>query len=308
MVREETKALYDGFAADDKVSFFAGYLYLKYTKHFYYYSLLMQGIEAEPPEEEIDESIAEMLQMLCQAIADGSMSLETSLYHGKVVQKEDARKILTLDVDIDITPSERVMPFKIARQMLVESPGVIAAAPCVCRLYTDSDCFPKDQEICLFVGNPHAEFMAAQNPMARLVSREEALQILDVAHENGFVHCAYFEAGVGERLNAICNCCSCCCGGMKAWNMTEGAVPILAPSGYVAEINDECDACEECIEPCQFNAISVDEKGDSVVINEVMCMGCGVCESVCTREAITLRREPSKGDPLDIDEMMGRTG
>jgi hypothetical protein len=142
MVREETRALYDSFPPEDKSMFFAGYLYLKYTKHFYYYSLKLQGVDAKPPEEEIDEGIAEMLQMLCQAIAEGAMSHDTSLYHGKVMKKDDVRKLLTLDVDIDITPSERVMPFKIARQLLIESPGAIAAAPCTCRLFSDSQFSP----------------------------------------------------------------------------------------------------------------------------------------------------------------------
>ena len=33
-------------------------------------------------------------------------------------------------------------------------------------------------------------------------------------------------------------------------------------------------------------------------------MGCGVCEDVCLAEAISLRREPSKGDPLDLEELL----
>jgi ferredoxin len=32
-------------------------------------------------------------------------------------------------------------------------------------------------------------------------------------------------------------------------------------------------------------------------------MGCGVCEDACPVEALHLRREPSKGDPLDLDEL-----
>jgi len=33
------------------------------------------------------------------------------------------------------------------------------------------------------------------------------------------------------------------------------------------------------------------------------CMGCGVCEDVCAPDAIHMRREPSKGDPLDLAEL-----
>jgi len=145
--------------------------------------------------------------------------------------------------------------------------------------------------------------MAEQNSMARKISQAEALHILDIAHDHGFVHTAYFEKAVGERLNVICNCCSCCCGGMKAWNLYEGAVPILAPSGYLAQINEDCIGCGECVEACQFHAIHMDEEKDIAVVNEIKCMGCGVCENACAQEAIALQRDPAKGDPLDIDEM-----
>lgn len=303
MHHEVTKALYESFPLKDKSLALAGYLYLKYTRHFYYYSLKMQGIDAEPPEEKIDEGIAEMLQMVCQNIADAAMSYDTSFYHSKVLKTEHARKLLTLKEDINITPSEKVMPFKIARQLLIENPGSIAAVPCTCRLYSKSQCFPKDKEICLFVGDPQASFIAEQNPMARKVSQDEAIHILDIAHDHGFVHSAYFEKAVGDRLNAICNCCKCCCGGIMAWNMTEGAVPILAPSGYLAQVNEECIGCGDCVDACQFNAITLDEGSDTAVVSEIKCMGCGVCEGVCTNEAIGLKRDPSKGDPMDIDEM-----
>jgi ferredoxin len=33
-------------------------------------------------------------------------------------------------------------------------------------------------------------------------------------------------------------------------------------------------------------------------------MGCGICEDVCLVEAISLRREPSKGEPLDLEELL----
>jgi NAD-dependent dihydropyrimidine dehydrogenase PreA subunit len=47
----------------------------------------------------------------------------------------------------------------------------------------------------------------------------------------------------------------------------------------------------------------MDEEGQKAVVNLEKCMGCGVCEDVCQVEAISLRREPSKGDPLDLDEL-----
>ena len=35
-------------------------------------------------------------------------------------------------------------------------------------------------------------------------------------------------------------------------------------------------------------------------------MGCGVCTDMCLEEATDSRRESSKGDPLDLEELLGR--
>ena len=80
-------------------------------------------------------------------------------------------------------------------------------------------------------------------------------------------------------------------------------MPILAPSGYVAEVGEGCVACGTCVEEkaCHFHAISLGEGEDRAVIDFDKCMGCGVCENVCPNDVIHLRRDPAKGDPLDIE-------
>ena len=80
-----------------------------------------------------------------------------------------------------------------------------------------------------------------------------------------------------------------------------GNVPLLASSGYVSEVNEECNGCEECVEYCQFGAISVE---DQAQVDYEKCMGCGVCEDKCPVDAISLKRDPAKGEPLDIKVLM----
>lgn len=93
------------------------------------------------------------------------------------------------------------------------------------------------------------------------------------------------------------------------WNLLEGAIPFLAASGYVAEVKDDCNACAACADgTCQFNAISMDENKQKAVIDQAKCMGCGVCEDKCPIRAISLRREPAKGEPLDVEELKGQAG
>jgi ferredoxin len=89
------------------------------------------------------------------------------------------------------------------------------------------------------------------------------------------------------------------------WNQLEGAIPILAPSGYLACVGDDCNGCGSCDDCCPFNAISMGD--DTAIINGVKCMGCGVCEDVCPIGAISLERDPSNGEPLDLAELKGKT-
>jgi dissimilatory sulfite reductase (desulfoviridin) alpha/beta subunit len=79
------------------------------------------------------------------------------------------------------------------------------------------------------------------------------------------------------RFYAICNCCSCCCGAMQAH---RNGTPMLASSGYLAQVDaDLCAACATCADHCQFTAISVDN--GFAVIDAAACMGCGVCVAHC---------------------------
>jgi MinD superfamily P-loop ATPase len=104
------------------------------------------------------------------------------------------------------------------------------------------------------------------------------------------------------RFYAICNCCSCCCGVMQSF---QNGTPMLASSGYVAQVDaDLCAGCGSCADYCQFAAIAVDD--GFARIRASACMGCGVCVAHCPQEAIDLVRDPAKGIPLEIRELMNR--
>ena len=65
--------------------------------------------------------------------------------------------------------------------------------------------------------------------------------------------------------------------------------PKMTVGGIVAEINQaKCSGCGVCVSVCPFSAITLDEKGKSVV-NEAMCKGCGNCASSCRSDAPSLR-------------------
>ena len=247
MHHELTKALYDVYPLEDKNDFFPAFLYMKYIENFIYHAFQASGLAVKEPRQKVPEEIDAMLKYYVQQIADSAPITDTNIYHGKVVKLQDAIKLVTQKKDMHLIPSEKVMPYKLAREVILKSNSPVAVGTCVCRSLSENPCLPPPYEACMFVGDPFASFLAEENPLFRRISQEEAVKILEDVHKKGFVHTAYFKKEMGNRFMAICNCCSCCCVGIRMWNMLEGMVPIMASSGYVAEVSDDCNACASCL-------------------------------------------------------------
>ncbi|MBE0479846.1 MAG: 4Fe-4S binding protein [Dehalococcoidia bacterium] len=301
---DSTNELYDSYPMENKGDFFSAYVYMKYIDHFIYHAMQASGLPAREPEEILDRSLDDLVRATVQRVADGAADLATSFYHGKVLKLEDAIQLVTQKVDLSLITPETVIPFKLAKDIILKNPQWIAAGRCPCRAASEKPCLP--MEVCFFVGDPGASFIADHNPHYRKVTQEEAVSILEAEHKRGHVHTAYFKKDMGNRFSAICNCCGCCCMGIRMWNLLEGAVPIMAPSGYVSHVGDRCNGCGECVGYCQFKAVSLDDNGQEAVINTTKCMGCGVCEDICPVGAVTLERDLSKGEPLDMRQLMSK--
>ncbi|OGO05058.1 MAG: hypothetical protein A2Y60_03010 [Chloroflexi bacterium RBG_13_54_9] len=302
---DSTKELYDSYPEESKSDFFSAYVYMKYLDHFMYHAMQASALQAKEPEEKLDKSLNDLIHATVQRVADGAPDLATSFYHGKVVKLEDAIQLVTQKEALSIITPERVIPFKLAKDIILKNPQSIAVGRCPCRAASEKPCLP--MEVCFFVGDPGASFIADHNPHYRKVTQEEAVAILEAEHKRGHVHTAYFKKDIGNKFIAICNCCSCCCLGIRMWNLLEGTIPIMTASGYLSHVGDYCNGCGECLERCPFKAISLDEGEQRAVINSVKCMGCGVCEDICSVGAITLERDLSKGEPLDIEELVNRS-
>ncbi len=220
-------------------------------------------------------------------------------YHGKVVTLSAARQLVSVNEDIRLENLEKVIPYKLAKDLIIDHGNHIAVLDCPCRVARQNPCLPLD--VCLIVGEPFVNFIQEHQPeRSRTITQEEALAILQAEDLRGHVHHAFFKEAMLGRFYAICNCCSCCCGAIRA---QKHGTPMLASSGYVASINaDDCIGCGVCMDECQFGALSIVNGVNTVDLSE--CMGCGICVSKCTQEAISLRVELSKGIPLELDQLM----
>ena len=217
-------------------------------------------------------------------------------YHGKVIPTKLACAIITLDHDISRRDLEQIIPYPKARDILLKGPPGVTLMECPCRHARENPCTPT--AVCMIIGD--SNFVTEHHPhRSRSVTQQEALELLHAEHERGHMHTAYFKDACNNRFYAICNCCKCCCGGLEA--MAKHGVPMVASSGYVAQVDElACIACGDCAEACPFEAISVN--GTSVVEWE-KCMGCGVCVGQCQTQTMTLVRDEHKGIPLDVREM-----
>lgn len=221
-------------------------------------------------------------------------------YHGKVVPLQTARELVSVKENVRVPDLERVIPYKLARSIILDQPDHLAALDCPCRVARENPCLPLD--VCLIIGEPFVGMVLKHHPKrARAISSAEAVAILEVEEARGHVHHAFFKEAVLERFYAICNCCSCCCGAMQAH---QHGTPMLASSGYVASVDESlCQGCGECEAHCQFAAITVIDGLSTVNFSE--CMGCGICVSHCAQGAIELALAPAKGIPLEMSKILG---
>lgn len=282
-MKESTRSLFRLHGWKRITDFFHGYIYARFVKQ--YVSFLRWASDAGEDR---------------PGYGSAAKHLEER-YHSKVLVKKDAEKIIRLDTPVEVKDPERVIPFEIANRIVIESPGSIAAIGCPCReTMGEGACTPRD--VCLVVGSPYTDFVLEHGTSgARSLSRDEALNILARAESLGWVHTAWFKDAMGGRFYAICNCCSCCCMGMKAMRDSDFSARYLLPSGYVAGVDtDTCDGCGLCFESCSFEAVNLKETAS---IERDRCFGCGVCGSRCPVDAIELSLDPSKGVPLDLDAL-----
>jgi Pyruvate/2-oxoacid:ferredoxin oxidoreductase delta subunit len=164
-------------------------------------------------------------------------------------------------------------------QQIINQAKVLAVTPCTCRVI-DGAC-GKPVETCIQI-NRAAEY-ALSRGTGRSITKQEAMQIIHQAEQEGLVHIADNRQNVDH---IICNCCRDCCMNWRIPNPHK----MVDPSRFQASVDaDACIGCEVCVERCIFDAISMRGDDPKAIIDLTKCVGCGVCTVPCPSYAISLK-------------------
>lgn len=178
-------------------------------------------------------------------------------------------------------------------RVMVEEAGLISVVSCSCRKRKESlgdPCDRSHDQNCIQF-NRAAEY-TSERGHGEMLSKEEALKLIDQIEDDGLVH-TWPNVAITSS-NTLCSCCTDCC--MFLLPMGEYDVPwtkYYEKSRFEAQNNMEtCDGCQDCIERCQFDALELEkvpgQKKMKVAVDAEKCMGCGVCVLVCKPESLKM--------------------
>ena len=137
--------------------------------------------------------------------------------------------------------------------------GKYAASACSCRMSRQvmgEGCGDDYRDWCIAVGDM-ADYIV-ETDRGRYIDRDEVLEILQRAEDNGFVHQITNIDGE-NKIFAICNCNVNVCYALRTSQLFN--TPNLSRSAYVAHTDAaKCVACARCVEVCPAGAVKLGQK------------------------------------------------
>ena len=137
--------------------------------------------------------------------------------------------------------------------------SIFSVSDCSCRTARQvmgEGCGHLKEDMCIQMG--HAAEYYIRTGRGRQITKEEAIEIIKRAEENGLVHQIPNLDGSG-KTHAICNCCGCGCLSLRTASMFYNGD--MVRSNYVSKIDkDKCVACGECVKYCPVNALQLGQK------------------------------------------------
>lgn len=165
----------------------------------------------------------------------------------------------TVPVEKAIPSEQKSVDLEHLSHWLDKYDGKYAVGACSCRRShraRDEGCGHPEEDICIAVGDMAT--YAIETNKARPATREEVMEILQRAEENGFVHQITNIDGE-DKILGICNCRVCSCYALRTSQLFN--TPNMSASAYRAHVDPEkCVACGQCAEVCPAGAAKLGQK------------------------------------------------
>ena len=137
--------------------------------------------------------------------------------------------------------------------------GHISAGICSCRAsraMLGDGCIDDVNDWCLQFGDM-ADY-TVETGRAHYITKERALEILELSEKNGFVHQITNIDGENKIFD-ICNCDVKICNALRTALLFN--TPYLERSAYTANVTkDKCVACGQCVQNCPSGAVKLGQK------------------------------------------------
>ena len=242
----------------------------------------------------LDEATKAMAPPLNRYLRDGLMD-QLAPVHTKALR--------TIPIAQTVEDPRRIAPYEDVAGM-VDSQHFLAVSNCACRRRKgadpDSARCEHPEEVCLHFGDL-AHYLV-DNGLSRVITKEEAKDILKTAADAGLVH------AVSNRQNdvdTICNCCRCSCVFFESYHVLKHEKSHDF-SNYRLKLNPEtCKACGLCVQRCPVQALTLEDSPRAknqqskaaTLMNPDQCLGCGVCVHKCPTQSLILEPRAEIQDP-----------
>jgi Fe-S-cluster-containing hydrogenase component 2 len=222
---------------------------------------------------------------------------------GEAFHSKKTTQMRIVPVDLDIPVERNVTSYDDLRAYVESISGPFARMTCICRHGKELLGHKCKQtsllDNCLTFGLG-AKLMVEQGA-ARLISREEMLELVNAADKEGLV----LQPENTKSPLFVCCCCGCCCNVLTSAKRFPRPAEYFSSNAYAEVDREACGACGLCEARCQMDAISMkDGKAD---VDCSRCIGCALCVTTCPSGALRLQTKSSgKVLPDDTQALYGR--
>ena len=211
----------------------------------------------------------------------------------------------TIPVEKSLSFEQQVTSYDHLIDIINGADGPFAIFECICRksaAMKGRTCKKTArQETCMALGDVAG--IVIRNGTGRAIGRGEALEIARMNEAEGLV----LQPSNTKKVDFVCACCGCCCGMLSIQKRLPKPVDFWATNYYASVDAGACTGCETCVDRCQVNAVTIDDRLDVSLVNLDRCIGCGNCITTCPAGAMTLIKKDSEVVPPEDSEDLYET-